>query len=68
MKVIIDRFDGDCAIVEIDEGSFACLPAELVPKGAKEGSVIKICLDENASREREQNANTLMNKLFMEEE
>lgn len=66
MKVIIDKFEGNCAIVEIDEGSFACLPAELVPKGAKEGSVINICLDENASLEREQNANALMNKLFTE--
>lgn len=66
MKVIIDRFEGDYAVVEIDDGSFASLPAALVPKGAKEGSVIKICLDENASIEREQNANALMDKLFAE--
>lgn len=62
MNVIIDRFEGDYAVVEIDEGSFAKLPKALVPKGAGEGSVISITLEESQSRRRE--ADSLMDKLF----
>lgn len=62
MKVIIDRFEGGFAIVEIDEGGFAQLPKALVPKGAGEGSVISITLEENESRRRE--TDSLMDKLF----
>ena len=48
--------------MEIDEGSFAQLPKALVPKGAGEGSVISITLEENESRRRE--TDSLMDKLF----
>lgn len=64
MKVIIDRFEGDCAIVEIDENTFANLPTLLVPKGASEGSVIEITLDEKETAQRNKSANKLMDKLF----
>lgn len=62
MNVIIDRFEGGFAVVEIDEGSFAQLPKALVPKGAGEGSVISITLEESQSRRRE--TDSLMDKLF----
>ena len=43
MKVVIDRFEGSYAVVEINKGKFVNLPKELVPD-AKEGDVIVITI------------------------
>jgi hypothetical protein len=55
MKVTIDRFEGDFAVVEKEDKTFFNLPLPLVPDGAKEGSVLSILRDESeeeARRER----------------
>ena len=45
MKIIIDRFEGNFAVVEFDEGSgFADMPVELIPPEAREGDVINLSL------------------------
>ena len=41
MKVIVDRFEGDYAVVEIAIGKCVNIPRVLVPD-AKEGDIIKI--------------------------
>ena len=41
MKVIIDRFEGDYAIVEINKNKFVNIPKILVPN-AKENDIISI--------------------------
>ena len=41
MKVIIDRFEGEYAIVEIETGKFVNIPKILLPN-SKEGDVINI--------------------------
>lgn len=41
MEVIIDRFEGDFAVCEVDEGKFINIPRELVG-AAKEGDAIEI--------------------------
>lgn len=64
MKVIIDRFEENYAVVEINETSFANLPLSLVPSGANEGSVIEITLDEKSTEQRSNNVSRLMDKLF----
>lgn len=66
MNVTIDRFEGEYAVVEIDDGSFANLPLALVPKGADEGSVISITLDTAAAESRRKEVGRLMDKLFEE--
>lgn len=46
MKVLsIDRFEGIYAICEDKEGAKFAIPAQEIPKGAKEGTVIKISDD-----------------------
>lgn len=65
MNVTIDRFEGEYAVVEIDDGSFANLPLALVPTGADEGSVISITLD-TAAESRRKEVGRLMDKLFEE--
>lgn len=63
MKVIIDRFEGDYAVVEINKGKFANLPKELVPD-AKEGDVIVITIDQDETEKRKEHVKDLMNQLF----
>lgn len=63
MKVIIDRFEGEFAVVEVG-GSFVDMPVELVPEGAKEGSVLTITIDENETKNREEKIRGMMNQLF----
>lgn len=41
MKAVIDRFEGNFAVIELEDGGFSNLPKELVP-GAKEGDIVTI--------------------------
>lgn len=41
MQVIIDRFEGNLAVVEIEKNKFAKIPDALIPD-AKEGDTVKI--------------------------
>ena len=44
MDVIVDRVEGDYAVVEIDKGKMCNLPIELVPN-VKEGDVVTITIN-----------------------
>jgi len=67
-KAIIDRFEGDYAILEVAEG-FEKIDRKLLPEGAREGDSllinhgeIRVDLEENSARlER---IKSLMNRLF----
>ena len=52
MKVTIDRFEGNYAVVELENREMADLHKVLVPLDAKEGDIleIRIDLDETKSR------------------
>lgn len=63
MKVIIDRFEGDYAVVELDIGKFISVP-KILFQNAKEGDVINILVDEDETKKRKENIQSLMNKLF----
>lgn len=49
MKVIIDRFEGDFAIVELTEGGFADLPKVFIPEAA-EGDIVNIEIEKGTDR------------------
>ena len=63
MKVIIDRFEGDYAIVEIAVGEFVNIPKILL-SNAKEGDVIEISKDSKETINRKRNIQKLMNDVF----
>ncbi len=63
MKVIIDRFEGEYAVVELSIGKFVNMPKELVPN-AHEGDVINISIDFEETKKRKKNITKLMNDLF----
>lgn len=64
MKVIIDRFEGDYAIVELPDETFVDVPRVLFPD-AKEGDVIDIIVDKDETEKRKKHIADLMSKLFM---
>lgn len=66
MKVIIDRFEGNYAVVELSEqnNKMINMPIELLPQGAKEGDVVSITIDSSETQQRKQHIQDMMNTLF----
>lgn len=49
MKAVIDRFEGEFAIIELEDGRYVNLPSELVPD-AREGDIVVITTESGADR------------------
>lgn len=64
MLITIDRFEGNVAVCEMENGKFANLPKEFVPSGAREGSKIRIELDLKTEEEDRERIKDKMNSLF----
>ncbi len=64
MNIIIDRFEGNIAVVELPDGKIIECSKELFPKAAKEGSIINITVDEEATNIKLQKNTERMNRLF----
>ena len=64
MKVTIDRFEVEFAVVEMQSGEFANMPKTLIPLNAKEGDVISIEIDQNDTDTRRVEIEKRMNRLF----
>jgi hypothetical protein len=52
MNVIIDRFEGNFAVVETENKKMINLPKLLVPDGAAEGSVLSIQINTKETEAR----------------
>lgn len=63
MRVVIDRFEGDFAVVELSEGVFVNLPKILV-SDALEGDVIDISINKSETEKRKRDIEDLMSHLF----
>lgn len=64
MKLIIDRFEGEFAIVEIPDGQIINCPKVLLPADAKEGSILNIAVDNDATNKKLLENTNRMNRLF----
>lgn len=64
MKVIIDRFEGDYAVVEMPNRRMIDLPIVLVPKGAREGDTLDISVDEDDTEKRRKRIEELTEDLW----
>ena len=65
MQVIIDRFEGDFAVVEAPNTQFYNLPRALCPD-AKEGDVLIIEVDSQTTLARAERISKLMDSVFEE--
>ncbi|KJS81778.1 MAG: hypothetical protein JM58_16230 [Peptococcaceae bacterium BICA1-8] len=62
---IIDRFEGDWAVIEYNGKTFN-IPQEILPSTAKEGDVINLSLtmDKEATEARKKKAKSLFEDMF----
>lgn len=63
MQIIIDRIEGEYAVVEIENGKLINVPKELFPN-AKEGDVINISINNEETNKRKENIEKIMNDVF----
>lgn len=64
MKVTIDRFEGDYAVVELPDMNMVDMPIALVPEGAREGDVLIIKVDVEETKNRKARIEKLMDNLW----
>lgn len=66
MKWIIDRFEGDVAVIEYDNGNHFNLPRASLPESAKEGDVIALTIDADETEARRNRISGLRKRLFVD--
>ncbi|MCD8215691.1 MAG: DUF3006 domain-containing protein [Clostridiales bacterium] len=64
MKVIIDRFEGEYAVLELEDLSTVTVSRKLIPGNAKEGSVLVISCDEEETENRQKKMKNKMSSVF----
>lgn len=64
MKIIIDRFEGDFAIVEFEDRTFTNMPKKLIPFGASEGTVLIIKVDQEETEKLKAEISRFAKDLF----
>jgi len=64
IRVIIDRFEGDFAVVELNDKTTAAIPNKVLPSESKEGDVIKIEIDRKETKERKAAIDKLIDEVW----
>ena len=64
MKVVIDRFEGEIAVIELENGNMVDIPKKILPNNAKEGSIVNITCDEKESLLSRDAAKKKMHSIF----
>mgnify|MGYP003318288555 CR=1 FL=1 len=63
-KFIVDRIEGDKAVLECENGDMVNLELKALPKNIKEGDVISYFLNSDETKARKEKIKNLMNSLF----
>ena len=63
MKVVIDRFEGKYAVVELPDRTMVNMPKVLVPD-AREGDIILISIDASETSKRKENIKKLVDEVW----
>lgn len=64
MKYIIDRFEGEFAVIEAENKKMYNIQKEILPSDVKEGDVILIVIDRDATNKRKDKIAKMMNDLW----
>lgn len=64
MKFVIDRFEGDFAVVELQDGSIAQIPRVVIPSNAKEGDIILLIVEVDETANKKASIEREMESLF----
>ncbi|MBU5255858.1 DUF3006 domain-containing protein [Tissierella praeacuta] len=68
MRFTIDRFEGELAIVELENREIIEIPKVILPMEAKEGDIIIISVDEKETQDRKKRIQEKFESLFCEED
>lgn len=63
LKVIVDRFEGEFAVVEMEDKTMVNMPKCLIPE-SREGDVIIIKIDEEETANRKKRMKDMMRNLW----
>lgn len=64
MKYTIDRFEGEYAVVELENQKFVNIPRSAIPAEAKEGDVISVIIDKVGTEARKKHIKKLMDDVW----
>lgn len=64
MKFIIDRFEGDFAVLETADLSTVNIPRTVLPIEAAEGDIVSIIIEKDETQDRAKQMETKMQSLF----
>lgn len=64
MKFIIDRFEENFVVVELENRDMLDIPIDIIPMDAKEGDVLKIIIDEDETFSRNKRIEEKFKRLF----
>ncbi|HHW67101.1 MAG: hypothetical protein PWP07_2052 [Epulopiscium sp.] len=64
MFITIDRFENGFAVVELENGKVIDMPKELIPEGAKEGTVLEIRIDDQETEKRKREIEEMAKDLW----
>lgn len=67
MRYIVDRFENEYAIVELDNGEFIDIPKKALPLDASEGSIIEVTTLSDETNVRRTEMKKKMSSLFRNE-
>ena len=63
MQIIVDHIEDDYLVVELEDLSTIDVPRALIPN-AKEGDVVDVIINEEATNDRRKEVHKLMDELF----
>lgn len=66
LEGVVDYFEGDRVVIQTNDGQKILWPREKLPKGIKEGSMVKLHLTTNEleTQARERTARDLLNEIL----
>jgi len=66
LKAVIDRFEGESAVIKLEDGQEIIWPKNDLPEDAKEGSALRLSVSTSQSDEEERTklAKTLLNEIL----
>ena len=66
MKWIVDRIEGDVAVLELLRNVIVNIPVKCLPNGVKENDVISLSIDSDEKKDRLEKIKNLENSLFVD--
>ena len=66
MRYIIDRFEGEFAVCELEDMSMVNIPKKALPSDALEGDSILVTIDSAETEARKKKIGKLMDDLFVD--